>query len=136
MIVVATRPSTFRIERSATFAAPPESAFAQVNDFHAWSTWSPWDKLDPNMKRTYEGPAAGVGAKYAWAGNDDVGEGRMTIEKSEPARQIVIKLEFLKPFETTNTTTFSFTPSAAALVQNARHLAKLLARAADCADKG
>jgi hypothetical protein len=107
-IVVALQPATFHIERSITMAAPPEAAFAQVNDFHAWGAWSPWEKLDPAMKRSYEGPAAGVGAKYAWVGNEDVGEGRMTVETSDPGKRVAIKLEFLKPFQATNTATFTF----------------------------
>lgn len=110
VLVVATRPAAFHIERSIAIAAPPEHAFALVNDFHAFGSWSPWEKLDPNLKRSFEGPASGVGAKYAWTGNDDVGEGRMTIEKSEPSR-IQIKLEFIKPFAATNTATYTFVPS-------------------------
>ena len=110
LIVVATRPGTFHVERSVTIAAPPEAAFAQVNDFHAWASWSPYEKLDPGMKRTFEGAPSGVGAVYAWSGNKEIGEGRMTIEKSEPS-QIAIKLEFIKPFTATNTATFSFVPA-------------------------
>ena len=112
VLVILTRPSTFHIERQITIAAPPENAFAQVNDFHAWSAWSPWEKLDPAMKRTFDGPPSGAGAQYAWSGNDQVGEGRMTIEKSEKPSQIGIKLEFLKPFAATNQTTFTFAPTA------------------------
>lgn len=108
LIVIAVQPAEFHIERPITMNAPPEAAFAQVNDFHAWGKWSPWDKMDPAMKRTYEGAPSGAGAQYAWVGNSQVGEGRMTIEKSEPS-QIVIKLEFLKPFAATNTATFTFT---------------------------
>jgi hypothetical protein len=107
LVVIALQPATFHIERSITTTAPPAAALAQVNDFHAWSKWSPWEKLDPGMQRTYEGPTSGVGAKYAWLGNKQVGEGRMTIEQSEPSR-VVVKLEFLKPFAATNTATFSF----------------------------
>jgi uncharacterized protein YndB with AHSA1/START domain len=110
-IVIATRPGDFRIERSAVIAAPPETVFAQVDDFHKWSAWSPWDKLDPQMKRTYTGPAHGKGAVYEWTGNKEVGEGRMTIEESVMASKIGIKLEFLKPFAATNETTFTFTPA-------------------------
>jgi len=110
LIVIALRPATFHIERSISVAAPPEAAFAQVNDFHAWNKWSPWEKLDPAMQRTYDGPPSGVGAKYAWVGNKEVGEGRMTIEQSEPSR-IVVKLEFLKPFAATNTASFAFAPA-------------------------
>src|SRR5688572_23872990 len=112
VIVIATRPAEFRIERSTAISAPPEVVFAQVNDFRAWPAWSPWEKLDPGMKRTHSGAPSGVGAKYAWTGNDDVGEGRMTIEKSDPGKEVVIKLEFLEPFEASNTTTFTFTPNS------------------------
>jgi hypothetical protein len=112
VLVIALQPATFHVERSALIAAPPEVVRARVDDFHSWSAWSPWEKLDPNMKRSYEGPPSGVGAKYAWVGNNEVGEGRMTIEKSGPS-QVAIKLEFLKPFEATNIATFTFTPAAA-----------------------
>jgi len=107
LVVISLQPATFHVERSITVAAPAQKVLAQVNDFHAWHAWSPWEKLDPSMKRTYDGAPAGVGAKYAWVGNKEVGEGRMTIEKSEPT-QIAVKLEFLKPFAATNTATFTF----------------------------
>jgi hypothetical protein len=110
-IVIATRPSTFHVERSITIAAPAESAFAQVNDFHAWATWSPYEKLDPQMTRTFEGPRSGTGAIYSWSSKGKAGEGRMTIAKSELPSQVAIKLEFLKPFECTNTAAFTFTPA-------------------------
>lgn len=112
IVVILMQPATFRVERSITMAAAPESAFAQVNDFHAWTAWSPWERLDPKMKRTYDGPTSGVGAKYAWLGNDEVGEGRMTIEKSAPPSEVVIRLEFLKPFAATNTTVLTFEKTA------------------------
>lgn len=108
--VVAMQPADFRIERSAVIAAPPEVVFAQVNDFHNWAAWSPWEKLDPAMKKTFSGAAAGVGSVYEWTGNDEVGAGRMTLTESRPAELIRIKLEFLKPFEATNTTDFTFKP--------------------------
>jgi hypothetical protein len=113
LIVVLMQPATYRVERSIAMNAPPESAFAQVNDFRAWGAWSPWDKMDPGMKRTFDGPPTGVGSKYAWAGNDQVGEGRMTIEKSEKPSLVEIKLEFLKPFESTSQTSFTFSPAGA-----------------------
>src|SRR5687768_335871 len=96
VIIIATRPSTFRVVRSATIAAPPEAVFDRVNDLRAWSAWSPWEKKDPDMNRTYGGPAAGVGATYAWAGDKNVGEGKMTIERSERPSLVQIKLEFFK----------------------------------------
>jgi len=110
VIIVATRPARFRIARSATIAAPSEIVFAQVNDFHAWQAWSPWEKKDPAMKRTHEGPPSGRGAVYAWAGNKEVGEGRMTLTESRPAELIRIRLDFLKPFAATNESEFTFTP--------------------------
>ena len=108
VVVVASRPPTFHIERSTTMTAPPDIPFAMVNDFHAWAAWSPWEKLDPDMKKTFSGPPSGAGAVYSWAGNSKIGEGRMTIERSEPPSQITIRLEFLKPFAATNKTTFTF----------------------------
>ncbi|WP_224364386.1 SRPBCC family protein [Hyalangium versicolor] len=109
--VIATRPAEFTVQRSATIQAAPEFAFAQVNDFHNWGAWSPWDKLDPDMKRTFDG-ASGPGAIYSWTGNDQVGEGRMTIEDSKASEFVRIKLEFIKPFPATSTTTFTFTPAS------------------------
>jgi uncharacterized protein YndB with AHSA1/START domain len=109
-IVIALQPTDFRITRTATIAAPPATIFAQVNDFHQWDAWSPWAKLDPAMKTTFDGPAEGPGALYTWSGNNDVGEGRMTIAESHPSDLVRIKLEFLKPFAATNTTEFTFKP--------------------------
>ncbi|WP_394824692.1 SRPBCC family protein [Pendulispora albinea] len=112
VLVVSTRPSTFHVERSVTVAAPAERAFAQVNDFHEWTGWSPYEKLDPQLRRTYEGAPAGVGAIYAWAGNGKAGEGRMTIEASDAPSRIAINLEFIEPFAATDTATFTFVPTA------------------------
>jgi hypothetical protein len=109
-IVIALRPSQFRIIRTATFGAPPSAAFAQVNDFHKWAAWSPWERKDPSMKRTYEGPTVGKGAVYRWVGNKEVGEGGMTIIDSRADELIRIRLDFLKPFAATNTAEFSFEP--------------------------
>jgi hypothetical protein len=108
--VVAVQPSEFRITRSATVSAPPETVYAQVNDFHKWQAWSPWAKMDPAAKNTFEGPSAGTGATFRWVGNAEVGEGSMTITESHPSDLILIKLEFLKPFPATNTTEFTFKP--------------------------
>jgi carbon monoxide dehydrogenase subunit G len=110
VVVVATRPSDFRVTRSTTISAPPAVVFAQVNDFHNWDGWSPWARMDPEMKATYAGPAAGTGAVYSWVGNSKVGEGRMTIMESHPSDLIRIKLEFIKPFAATNTAEFTFQP--------------------------
>lgn len=108
--VVAMQPSDFKIVRSATIDAPPEKVFAQVNDFHAWQAWSPWANLDPNAKNTFEGPEAGKDATFKWAGNNEVGEGIMTITESEPSEHIKIKLEFIKPFPDVCDTDFTFKP--------------------------
>ena len=110
LIVAALQPADFRITRSATIAAPPAAVFAQINDFQKWNAWSPWAKLDPSAKNTFDGPPAGVGAGFAWAGNSEVGEGRMTITESRPNELIRMKLEFIKPFAATNTTEFTFQP--------------------------
>src|SRR5205809_3762941 len=110
VVIVALQPAEFRIQRSATMSAPPAEVFAQVNDFHNWQAWSPWAKIDPEMKQNYEGSAAGTGAKYAWSGNKKVGEGRMTVLESRPSELVQIKLEFLKPFKATNTAEFTFQP--------------------------
>jgi uncharacterized protein YndB with AHSA1/START domain len=109
-LIVAIRPSEFRIERSTTIAAPAPAVFAQVNDFHNWQAWSPWAKLDPDVKNSYEGAPAGKGAVFAWAGNSKVGEGRMTLTESRPSELVRVKLEFLKPFTATNTAEFTFKP--------------------------
>jgi len=109
-VLVVMQPSEFRIQRSATIAAPAPAVFAQVNDFHNWEAWSPWAKLDPSAKNSFEGAPAGTGASFAWAGNNKVGEGRMTIVESRPSELVRIKLEFLKPFAATNTAEFTFKP--------------------------
>ena len=109
VIVIATRPAEFHIARSASMFAPPSAVFAQVNDFHNWSAWSPWAKLDPAMKQTFEGSPSGTGAIYTWASaNKKVGEGRMTIIDSRPSDLTRIKLEFLKPFAATCMAEFTF----------------------------
>ncbi|MGZ6028557.1 MAG: SRPBCC family protein [Myxococcaceae bacterium] len=110
VIIIATRPSTYRIERSTRIAAPPDVVFGLVNDFHAWDGWSPWAKLDPTMKTTYGGPASGVGATYAWVGDSKVGEGKMTITESRPSQKVGIRLEFIKPMPGITQTDFGFQP--------------------------
>jgi len=110
-ILGAFAPKAFRIERSATIKAPASAVFAQVNDFQNWRAWSPWEKLDPALKRSYDGPVSGTGAKYAWIGNRKVGEGRMTIVESKPGELVRIKLEFFKPFAAVNDAQFSFKPA-------------------------
>jgi len=110
VVIVAMRPADFRVMRSAAIAAPASAVFALVNDFHNWDAWSPWAKIDPAMKQTYEGAPSGAGAIYSWAGNSKAGEGRMTLTESRPNDLIQIKLEFKKPFKATNSAEFSFKP--------------------------
>lgn len=109
--VIATRPSEFAIKRSASINAPPEIVYAHVVDFHEWAGWSPWDAMDPSMKKTYAG-GPGVGAKYEWSGNDKVGTGAMTIADTKPNEAVGITLEFKTPFEATNRTDLTFAKSA------------------------
>jgi uncharacterized protein YndB with AHSA1/START domain len=108
----ATRPDTFRLERTTTIKAPPERVFALINDFQKWSVWSPWDKKDPGMKRSHSGAAQGLGAIYSWEGNKEVGSGRMEIVESKPVSKVSIRLNFLKPFESQNTSEFTLRPKA------------------------
>lgn len=109
--VVAFQPEDFTISRTATISAPPERIFEQVNEFHKWESWSPWAKIDPAMKTAYAGPASGPGSSYSWIGNDQVGEGKMTITASHPSEHIAIDLEFVKPFAAKNLTEFTFKPA-------------------------
>jgi Polyketide cyclase / dehydrase and lipid transport len=110
VVVVALQPSEVRVVRSITITAPAPVVFAQVNDFHKWEAWSPWAKLDPAAKVTFEGTPAGQGAVFTWAGNDEVGEGRMTLTESRPDDYIKIDVAFVKPMEGTSTSEFSLKP--------------------------
>jgi hypothetical protein len=110
VVVIISRPEDFSITRSTTMSAAPQTVFPQVNDLHNWPGWSPWAKLDPNMKMTFTGPEAGAGASYTWSGNGKVGEGRMTIMESRANELVKIKLEFMKPFTATNASEFTFQP--------------------------
>lgn len=105
-VYVATQPSTFRVERSAIIVAPSDVVFGQINNFRNWESWSPWAKLDPNAKTTFEGPEAGKGAVFRWAGNSDVGEGSMTVVDSMPNDHIKIRLAFEKPWAAESDTEF------------------------------
>ena len=113
LIVAALQPADFRITRSTVIAAPPAAVFEQINDFQKWSVWSPWAKLDPNAKNTFEGPGAGVGAKFAWSGNNEVGEGSMTITDAKPAERVLMDLVFTKPFAAKNVAEFTLKPEGA-----------------------
>jgi len=112
LVYAATKPDTFRIQRAASIKAPPEKIFAVLNDFLRWETWSPWEKKDPAMKRTFSAVTSGEGAVYAWEGNRDVGQGRMEIAESVAPSKVAIKLDFVKPFETHNIVEFTLEPKA------------------------
>ncbi len=107
LVFAMTKPDTFWVQRSVGIKAPPEKIFALINDFKAWETWSPWEKKDPAMKRTFGAITSGKGAQYAWEGNKDVGQGSMEITEVVPSSRIVLKLDFLKPFEAHNTVEFT-----------------------------
>ncbi len=107
---VAWQPADFRVERTATIAAPAAAVFAQVNDLHKWDAWSPWAKIDPHAKVGFEGPGAGKGAVFTWSGNDEIGEGRMTVVESRPNELVDINVAFTKPFENTSDSQFAFKP--------------------------
>jgi hypothetical protein len=110
LIFAATKPDTFRVQRSAAVKAPPENIFALINDFKSWTSWSPWEKKDPAMKRTWGAVTSGKGAQYAWEGNGEVGQGSMEITQSVPSSKVVLKLDFVKPMEGHNTVEFILEP--------------------------
>ncbi len=110
LIIVAMQPSSYRVVRSLTMSAPPDAVFPHMNDLKKWEAWNPWSKADPNIKLTYSSQTAGVGANYSWAGNSEVGEGRITIAESQPGKSVKYKLDFFKPMAATAETEFTFTP--------------------------
>jgi uncharacterized protein YndB with AHSA1/START domain len=110
LILAATKPDTFSVQRGAAIKAPPEKIFSLINDFHRWGTWSPWESKDPAMQRTFSGAESGTGAVYAWDGNKNVGSGRMEILDALVPSKIVIKLDFFSPFEGHNTAEFTMLP--------------------------
>lgn len=109
----ATRPATFRIERSTRIAAAPERIAAVIVDFHRWQEWSPWERLDPSLQRSFSGAPSGLGAVYAWSGNSKAGTGRMEVLSWTPQR-VEIKLDFFKPFKASNTAEFTLVPDGPA----------------------
>ncbi len=116
LVVAATRPDRFHVERSLAIAAPPEKIYPQIVSLRRWALWSPYEKKDPAMQRTFSGPEAGKGAAYAWDGDKNVGAGRMEITETSPPGQgtpgkVVIDLQFLRPFEARNIATFTLAPA-------------------------
>jgi hypothetical protein len=108
---VATRPATYHVERTATIAATPAAVYSEIADFRHWQAWSPWEKLDPDMKKSFPGAGSGVGAGYHWA-SEELGEGRMTITEAVPGERLVIDLEFIEPWSAKNVTAFVLRPAA------------------------
>ncbi|MEP6762992.1 MAG: SRPBCC family protein [Gemmatimonadaceae bacterium] len=111
ILFASTRPSTFSLVRSTTIGASPDRVFPLINDFHKWSDWSPWEKIDPAMKRAFTGPESGVGAAYSWDGNNKAGAGSMQITRSDMPNKVDINLNFTRPFKANNLTEFTTAPS-------------------------
>jgi hypothetical protein len=110
LIIAATKPDRFSVQRAAVVNAPAEMVFPLIADFHEWRKWSPWEDRDPDLKRTYGGAERGKGAIYAWEGNKNVGSGRMEILEANAPSLVKIQLDFLKPFEAHNTAEFTMLP--------------------------
>jgi carbon monoxide dehydrogenase subunit G len=106
----ATKPDTFKVQRSATIKAPADKIFPFISDFHEWTKWSPYENRDPGMKRSYGGAPRGKGATYAWDGNKNVGAGHMEILDAPAPSRVTIKLDFIRPFEGHNTAEFTLEP--------------------------
>ena len=111
LVFAATRPDTFRVERSTRIQAPPDKVFALINDFRRWDAWSPFEKKDPDMKREFSGNASGTGAAYAWDGDRNIGAGQMRITESVPSSRVALSLDFVRPFETHNQVEFTLQPN-------------------------
>jgi carbon monoxide dehydrogenase subunit G len=110
LIYAATKPNSFTVRRSIEIKAPPAKIFALINDLHGWAAWSPYEKKDPDMKRTFSGAQSGKGAVYEWDGNNTVGKGRMEVIDTSAPSKVTIKLDFIKPFEGHNTAEFTMEP--------------------------
>lgn len=114
LVLAAMRPDTFRVQREATIQAPPEKVYALISDFQRWGAWSPWEKKDPAMKRSFGAITSGKGATYAWQGNKEVGEGKMEIAEAVAPSRVKINLDFLKPFQAHNVVDFTLQPKGSA----------------------
>ncbi len=110
IIIISRQPDTFHLSRSTKIAALPEAIFPHVNELKKWSAWSPFEKMDPEMKKTFAGPDSGVGSSMAWVGNSQAGEGAMTITESKPSELVKFRLDFKKPMESTSNAHFTFKP--------------------------
>lgn len=114
LVLAAMRPDSFTVRRSLAINAPPERIFPLISEFRNWGAWSPWEKKDPAMKRSFSGPESGVGAAYAWEGDKNVGQGRMEIVEATAPSKVALKLDFIRPFEAHNDVTFALEPVGAA----------------------
>ena len=114
LILAAKKPDIFSVRREIDIKAPPEAIFSLISDFHRWGAWSPWENKDPAMRRSFSGAASGEGAVYGWEGNRNVGSGRMEIMDTVVPSKIVIKLDFIKPFEGHNVAVFALVPQGSA----------------------
>lgn len=110
LVYAATKPDSFRVQRSASIKAPPDKIFPLINDLKAWAAWSPFEKKDPAMKRSFGPITAGKGATYDWQGDRSVGQGHMEIIEASPPDKVLIKLDFIKPFEAHNNGEFTLEP--------------------------
>ncbi len=111
LAIAQSRPNEFTVQRTVRIAAPPERIYPDIVDFHRWPGWSPWERMDPAMRKTYTGAASGRGAVYEWAGNSKVGQGRMEITDASAPTSVTVKLDFMKPFEAHNTAKFTLVPA-------------------------
>ena len=111
LIYGAFKPGSFHVQRTVTINAPPDRIFPLINDFHNWPQWSPYEKLDPNLRRSFSGPANGQGATYEWEGNARAGKGRMEITQSVPPSKVAIRLDFIKPIEGHDDVEFGLQPN-------------------------
>jgi uncharacterized protein YndB with AHSA1/START domain len=112
LIYAATRPDTFRVQRSTSIAAPPEKIYPLIADMKAFNTWNPWVRKEPTSKLTYDGAASGVGSAYAWDG-EQLGAGRMLITEAMAPSRVAMKLDFVRPMTTTNRVEFTLQPQGA-----------------------
>jgi uncharacterized protein YndB with AHSA1/START domain len=118
LILALMKPDRFQVQRSIAINAPPERIFPLISDFRAWAAWSPWEKKDPNLKRTFSGAESGVGAVYAWEGDKNVGTGSMRIVEADAPGKVGLKLDFIKPFEAHNDVVFALQPQAPGAATN------------------
>ena len=111
LLMAAMKPNSFTLSRSIAITAPPGKIAALITEFHQWQSWSAWERLDPDMRRTFSGATSGKGALYAWKGNKDVGSGRMEIIDAASSARVLVKLDFIEPFATSNVTEFILIPA-------------------------